>query len=263
MSSFLSSMTRREAIIVDEDDVDVDGALLRRRSMSEDGRGTDRGRGGVHFFLPIIDVVVVDDEDGDNEVDLHCSTPPPPTGPTRCIEGTNSSSSLYALPLPPLRLTSTSIVIVSLRFVPFEVDFVDDSPQDTVRRACDEGGGGPLIVRRDRRGDGGGPRPRIDDGGGAGVLDFEGDANSSSPSSASSRRRKADFFDHDDVAPPLLPLPPRDCGGSGPRSMSSTTTVPPTVVREFILLRNNPSPPRKCCGDYLIVNSPLALTDWW
>lgn len=89
-------MTRREAI-VDEDDVDVDGAL-RRRSMSEDGRGTDRGRGGVHFFLPIIDVVVVDDEDGDNEVDLHCSTPP--TGPTRCIEGANSS--LYALPLPSL-----------------------------------------------------------------------------------------------------------------------------------------------------------------
>jgi hypothetical protein len=212
--------------------------------------------------LPIIDVVVVDDEDG--EVDLHCSTPPPPTGPTRCIEGANSSSSLYALPLPPLRLTSTSIVIVSLRFVPFEVDFVDDSPQDTVRRACDEGGGGPLIVRRDRRGDGGGPRPRIESfGGGAGVSDFEGDANSSSPSSASSRRRKADFFDHDDVAPPLLPLPPRDCGGSGPRSMSSTTTVPPTVVREFIILRNNPSPPRKCCGDYLIVNSPLALTDWW
>lgn len=146
-------------------DVDVDGAL-RRRSMSEDGRGTDRGRGGVHFFLPIIDVAVVDDEDGDNEVDLHCSTPPP-TGPTRCIEGANSSSSLYALPLPSL--TSTSIVIVSSRFVLIEVDFVDDPPQDTVRR--DRDGGDP---------------PRIDDGSGA--SDCEGDANSSSPSSALSRR---------------------------------------------------------------------------
>jgi len=101
-------MTRREAI-VDEDDVDVDGAL-RRRSTSEDGRGTDRGRGGVHFFLLIIGVFVVDDEDGDNEVDLRRSTPPP-TGPTRCIEGA-SSSSLYALPSPSSG-SSTLIVIVS------------------------------------------------------------------------------------------------------------------------------------------------------
>ena len=101
--------TRRGEAIVDENDADdVDGAL-RRRSTSEDGRrGTDRGRGGVHFFLPIIGfvvvVVVVDDEDGDSEVDLRCSTPPPPppTGPTRCIEGANSSSSSYALPSPSL-----------------------------------------------------------------------------------------------------------------------------------------------------------------
>ena len=97
--------TRREEAIVDENDADdVDGAL-RRRSTSEDGRrGTDRGRGGVHFFLPIIGfvvvVVVVDDEDGDSEVDLRCSTPP--TGPTPCIEGANSSSSSYALPSPSL-----------------------------------------------------------------------------------------------------------------------------------------------------------------
>ena len=99
--------TRRGEAIVDENDADdVDGAL-RRRSTSEDGRrGTDRGRGGVHFFLPIIGfvvvVVVVDDEDGDSEVDLRCSTPPPPTGPTRCIKGANSSSSSYALPSPSL-----------------------------------------------------------------------------------------------------------------------------------------------------------------
>ena len=101
--------TRRGEAIVDENDADdVDGAL-RRRSTSEDGRrGTDRGRGGVHFFLPIIGfvvvVVVVDDEDGDSEVDLRCSTPPPPpTGPpTPCIEGANSSSSSYALPSPSL-----------------------------------------------------------------------------------------------------------------------------------------------------------------
>jgi hypothetical protein len=59
--------------------------------MSEDGRGTDRGRGGVHFFFFSLFVVVrAVDDDGDNELGLR-STPP---RPERCFnEGDANSSS--------------------------------------------------------------------------------------------------------------------------------------------------------------------------